>query len=414
MATIKSYNLKNGTEMWEYFVSNGRNKGTGAPLKIHKRGFKSRKDAEKAAKIIEGEIASGEYLKSNPSKLTISDYFDLWINTYKTNVKEGTRIVHRSNITTYIDPYIGNFKLDQYTRREHQQYINMLLNKKGLGRTGKGLSIRTVKTINATLSNGFKKAIQLGYLKDNPTNFAEFPREESSKEPKYYTLEQADKFLEYAKQEKQSIWYPFFLTIFDCGLRKGEAMALQWSDIDLKNKTIDISKERLYRAERGENAKNIALDNTKTESGKRLLIMTTRMQKAFIELYSVFYEAGNTIPITKYTNDFIFLYDNGNIVRSRSVNGAFDRIIKKAGLPKIKVHDGRHTYAVRLRQAGVPLEDIKDLLGHKDVSTTQIYAQISPEVKKRATDILDDYIENSERKASGQIINFSTQKNRRK
>jgi site-specific recombinase XerD len=138
------------------------------------------------------------------------------------------------------------------------------------------------------------------------------------------------------------------------------------------------------------------------------------MQKAFIELYSVFYEAGNTIPITKYTNDFIFLYDNGNIVRSRSVNGAFDRILKKAGLPKIKVHDGRHTYAVRLRQAGVPLEDIKDLLGHKDVATTQIYAQISPEVKKRATDILDDYIENSERKASGQIINFSTQKNRRK
>ncbi len=83
-------------------------------------------------------------------------------------------------------------------------------------------------------------------------------------------------------------------------------------------------------------------------------------------------------------------------------------------MPKIKVHDGRHTYAVRLRQAGVPLEDIKDLLGHKDVATTQIYAQISPEVKKRATDILDDYIENSERKASGQIVNFNTQKNRQK
>ena len=64
------------------------------------------------------------------------------------------------------------------------------------------------------------------------------------------------------------------------------------------------------------------------------------------------------------------------------MNGAFNRIAEKADLPKIRVHDGRHTFAVRSRQAGLSLEDIKDFLGHKDISTTQIYAHISPEVKK--------------------------------
>lgn len=75
-------------------------------------------------------------------------------------------------------------------------------------------------------------------------------------------------------------------------------------------------------------------------------------------------------------------------------------------MPKIKVHDGRHTYAVRLRQAGVPLEDIKELLGHKDISTTQIYAQVSTEVIERATNRFNDYINNQRRKVSGQIISL--------
>jgi len=85
--------------------------------------------------------------------------------------------------------------------------------------------------------------------------------------------------------------------------------------------------------------------------------------------------------------------NKGYPIRSRSVNTAWERIIKKAKLPKIKIHDGRHTHAVRLRQAGVPLDDIKDLLGHKDVKMTQVYAHISPEVKIRAISKLDEYIE---------------------
>ncbi|MBF8808222.1 MAG: tyrosine-type recombinase/integrase [Enterococcus lacertideformus] len=123
-----------------------------------------------------------------------------------------------------------------------------------------------------------------------------------------------------------------------------------------------------------------------------------------------FYNASFVLPITKQIDDFIFIFTTGkakgNIIRSRSTNGASDRIARKAGLPKIKVHDGRHTYAVRLRQAGVPLEDIKELLGHKDISTTQIYAQVSTEVIERATNRFNDYINNQRRKVSGQIISL--------
>ena len=78
-------------------------------------------------------------------------------------------------------------------------------------------------------------------------------------------------------------------------------------------------------------------------------------------------------------------------IRQRSVDTAWHRIIQKANLPKIRIHDGRHTNAARLRQAGVPLEDIKDMLGHKNVKTTEIYAHVSPEVKERAVNKLELY-----------------------
>ena len=78
-------------------------------------------------------------------------------------------------------------------------------------------------------------------------------------------------------------------------------------------------------------------------------------------------------------------------IRQRSVDTAWHRIIQKANLPKIRIHDGRHTNAARLRQAGVPLEDIKDMLGHKNVKTTEIYAHVSAEVKERAVNKLELY-----------------------
>ncbi|RGW67494.1 tyrosine-type recombinase/integrase [Enterococcus durans] len=410
MATIKSYTTKSGVEKWEYFVYAGTHKGKGYSKKIHKKNFATEKEARKAAKILEGELAAGTHKTNNPKQLSLSEYLDIWITQYKTNVKEGTRIVHRENIETYINPYIGNYKLENYDRSAHQAFINELLTKKGLGRSKQGLSYNTVKVVNATLSNAFKKAIQLGYINENPTLYTKFPKKAQEKVLNFYSLEQVDKFLEYAAKERDPLWYPFFLAIYDCGLRKAEVMALKWSDIDLRNKYIDVNKQRIYRAESKLNSGQIAIDNPKTLNSTRKMIMTDRAQQGFIDFYNYFYNTSYTLPFTKTIDDFIFIFttgkSKGNIIRSRSTNGASDRIARKAGLPKIKVHDGRHTYAVTLRKAGVPLEDIKELLGHKDISTTQIYAQVSTEVIERASNKFNDYINNQERKVSGQIISL--------
>lgn len=404
MASIKSYRLKNGAIRYESFVSAGRNPGTGRQNRIHKAGFKTHTEAEKWSKITEGSIASGSYIKENPDKMTIEQFLNVWIKHYKANVKEGTRIVHRRNIDTYIVPFIGKYQINKYKRVNHQQFINQLLNLEGRGKSKKGLSVATVKNINGTLSNAFEKAIQLDYIKENPTIHVEFPRETKKENLHYYTYEQSELFLEQAKKEFEILWYPFFVVIYDQGLRKSEVMGLQWQDIDFSNSTIDIVRQRLGAAEKKENVGKVITDDVKTSSSVRDMPMTKRTKNALLTFRNQILNIFGDFPTTDDNESFIFIQtrkaNKGKVIRDRSVNGAATRIEKKAGLPHIKVHDGRHTFAVRSRQAGVSLEDIKDLLGHKDVSTSQIYAQISPEVKKRSMDQFEKYMDQEQKRRS--------------
>ncbi|MDT2671723.1 tyrosine-type recombinase/integrase [Enterococcus dongliensis] len=405
MASIKPYNLKSGELRYEVFISNGIDPGTKRQNKIHKKGFRSWDEANNYAKITEGEIAKGDYQKNDVKYMTIEQFLKIWITDYKMKVKEGTRIVHRENIRMYIKPYIGKFKLTKYSRADHQKLINKLFTLEGKGRSQKGLSYNTVQSVNATLSNAYRKAIQLGYVNENPTQFVEFPlKPKAPKVPPHYSADEVDQFYEAAKKEHEPFWYPFFLLIFDCGLRKAEVMALRWSDFDFTKSFVSVERERLYRAEAGANKDAIIIDETKTPSGERDLPITQRTKFALIEFYKYFYDKIGITPLQKNNSDYIFIYttssSKGKIVRNRSVNGASVRIAKRAKLPPIKVHDGRHTFAIRMRQAGVDLDDIKDLLGHKDISTTQIYASVTPEVKERSMKKFEEYLEEQKKKHS--------------
>lgn len=407
MASIQPYNLKSGELRYEVYVSNGINSGTGKQEKIHKRGFKSWEEADTFAKITQGDLAKGEQVQVNPEKLTIEEFLELWLNEYKQGVKEGTRIVYRATIKAYIVPHIGKYQLHKYSRTDHQKFINKLFRLKGKGRGKNGLNHSTVKLVNGTLSGAFKKAVQLGYLKENPAKHVEFPRKQKkvSELPDFYSVEEVDRFLEAAKKERDPLWYPLFLLIFDSGLRKGEALGVQWSDFDLQNKTLKIQRERLLCAEMKENVGKVIVDETKTPAGTREIPITERTKQALWEFYKYFYDLVGVTPMINNNDDFVFIYTTngkrkGEVVRGRTVNIASDRIADRAGLRRMPVHNGRHTYAVRLRQAGVSLEDIKDLLGHEDLSTTQIYATVSPEVKKRSINQLENYIAEQQKKHS--------------
>lgn len=402
MSSISIYKLKSGKELYKVQVYAGINPANGNKKMITKRGFHSRKAASNYAKELEAKLSndSKRFDSLRPS-MKISDYLEEWINELKINVKEGSMIIYRYNVSHYLIPQIGYYTLGNYGLAEHQKFINYMLTH--YGRKGTGLAYSTVNIINATLSNALKKAVQLGYINRNPTVGVEFNRqliEEQRPKLHYWTRDQANRFLEAALQDREAVWFPFFLTILDIGARKGEAMAFQWQDINLIDGTYDINKTRLYRKETGDLADKIVLDDPKFEASKRKGVLTTRLQDALKQLFLLSYPEKEIIAINKYSTsnneDFVFKYftrkSRGQVLRNRSTNGAFNRIKNKVNLPDITIHDLRHTHAVFLRESGVSLDDIRDILGHKDISTTQIYAEITPKVKERASKKYEDYI----------------------
>ncbi|MDE3301540.1 site-specific integrase, partial [Lacticaseibacillus rhamnosus] len=235
----------------------------------------------------------------------------------------------------------------------------------------------------------------------NPTVGVEFSAyaKDNSKKLHFWTKDQVGSFIEAAEEDKEPMWLSFFVTLIDCGLRVGEAMALRWSDIDFNKNTLSVNATRIYRAETGSNAGKIALDRPKTLSSKRTEYMTARVNDLLQQQYERHFSHGNVQGFrfsTSHNNDFVFTYSSdakfGQPLRSRATTGAFNRITNRAGLPHIRIHDLRHTHAVLMREAGLSLDDIKDDLGHKDISTTQIYAEISPAKKKENHQQFEKYL----------------------
>ncbi|MCG4280872.1 site-specific integrase [Lacticaseibacillus saniviri] len=401
MASIKAYQLKNGEELYRAQVYAGINPATGKQVNFNKRGFRSMKAAKDWARKMESSIADNQTSTQFHASTKLSDWLTDWIENYKTNVKEGSMIIYRYNIKRYLIPNIGKYTFSTYTPMVHQKFINELL--KSGGKNGQPLSYSTVIIINSTLSNAFERAKKLNLISYNPTTGVEFPRSVTIAQKHdlhYWSSEEADKFLDQAKNERDPVWYVFFLTLLDLGLRKGEAMALQWQDIDFVTNTVTISKTRLYRAETGDHANDVIVDDPKFPASNRTLYMSDRLKDALLQFNELFYPSTRIVSLshdTKGTDDLIFRYswsEKANLqpLRDRSTNGAFERIRKRASLPKITIHDLRHTHAVLLRESGVPLEDIKDILGHKDIATTQIYAEITPQVIKDASKKYNEYI----------------------
>lgn len=398
--------LKNGKTRYEVFCFINRD-GSGKQKKIHKRGFVKETDARRFARETESAIDEGRITENFNGNLLIKDYLSDWLKDYKVNVKEGSMVVYRYNVDHYLIPNIGDYKLNKYTYDMHQKFINTMFERGG--KDGRSLSYNTVNIINATIDNAYNKAIQLGFINNNPTKNVEFPvKYRTTSTLHFWSVDQLNLFFKFAKEDPEPVWYVFFLTIVDLGIRKGEAMALMYDDIDLKNETVSINKTRLYRKETGDLNQSIVLDDPKTKASVRTLHMTQRLKSALINQIKIFEPAHKIISLNKNEDisesDFIFRYSTNphyknKVLRSRSTNGAFNRIIRKAGLPRIKIHDLRHTHAMLMREAGAPLEDVQDTLGHANIKSTQIYAQKTDKIVKRASDQYEQYVDGQNKKS---------------
>lgn len=308
--------------------------------------------------------------------LTVAEYLTYWMQDIQPKrVRETTLSIYNGMINKHIKPTIGNHKLKDLS--VYNVRCAMLALEKG------GCSARTRLECIKILSACLKCAMREELINRNVAQLVERPKY-VQKETLIWTAEQAALFLHTIKDHPQ---YITFLLLLTYGMRRGEVLGLRWSDIDFDNELIYI-RQQIGRI----NGRIIARD-VKTANSRRTLPLVVNVRTALME-----HAKRKCIippPFNHYfelsTKDTVVVSETGTPLEPRNLTRCFNILLKKAGLPRIKVHAMRHTAATILKDLNIPVKDAQLILGHSDISTTlNIYQHGTPETHRIAISAVEN------------------------
>jgi len=223
---------------WEARYTIGRDPGTGK--QIRKSIYAdTQKEVRKQLNAITKDIDEGTY--SEPSKLTVSQWLDIWTAEYLGAVKYGTQRQYRSVVASYITPALGATKLSKLTPHAVQQFYNALQNERGL-------APKTVRDIHGVLSKALSIALKNSYIKSNPCSLVELPRVERPEVPTL-TDEQVAALLQEC-DKMGNVYGQFIVFVLFTGVRVSEGIGLTWGAVDFARGQFTVDRQLQKRPER--------------------------------------------------------------------------------------------------------------------------------------------------------------------
>ncbi len=343
-------------------------------------GFKTKKDAQSAYEqyITDARLNAQ---KSTPSPtaahIKFSDMAAHYLEYEESRCKTSSYIDIRGRINNHILPYFGDFFFDEV------RPLDILLWQQTL--TDKGLKHSYKVTLRKCLNSIFLYAHKYFGANNITETVDNFKNQDPKKEMQVWTREQFERFA--AELPDDSEHKLFFRFLYISGCRKGEAFALYWENVDFENNTVKICQS-LTRKTRSEATYEIT--TPKNASSNRTLSMPEnfmadlrvhkeRQLKKFREEY----------PNTKASEKLLFVFGGTRALADTSVDKLFRQTIAQAGLPRIRIHDLRHSCASLLISEGVTIVAVSRRLGHSDIEMTlNRYSHMMPKDEDRIASIL--------------------------
>lgn len=290
-----------------------------------------------------------------------------WLPQVELSVEPVTASSYRAHVNRHINPYLGSVRVGKLDRKMIQSLYATLL-REGNPKTNNPLSKSTVIRVHAVLHCALEDLVFSGRLPSNPSHGAR-PRHTKSERHEYriWTQAQLSHFLEAARGDRlYPLWRLFALT----GMRRGEGIGLQRSDLRLKDKHLAV-RRAVVRSDR-------KLYVTRTKSDLERLIdldaETVRILRSHLR------RQGTLSP-----DDWVFLGKAGGPMSPEHVSKTFRTLVANTGLPRIRLHDLRHTHASHLILAGVNMKTVQERLGHSDVVITlKFYSHVLPTTQREA------------------------------
>lgn len=365
MAKIKSYKQKDGTTTYWFTMYLGQDPMTGEPVTVTRRGFKTKAEAKSTQAMLKYEFDNGLYLKDTED--TYKSLHEAWRESYKLTVKESTLNKVDQIFRDHILPYFGKLKLDKITPILCQRYYNEITKKYKKGGQYYNYARKCMDFAR----------VPLLHIRENPFDLVVKQKEnqeiKQGNQYKFLEVEELTLLLETIKKTEDPIWYVFFRLISYTGLRKGEALALKWDDIE--GSEIVINKTYTRGLEN-----RLMVDTAKTPKSMRRILLDPVTQS----ILRKWKKNQKVISI----DGLIFTNPNTSRVYSPSKpNKILDRVIDRHGLKHITVHDLRHTHCCHLFDAKVGIKEVQDRLGHKDIKTTlNVYNHVTEFRRKGSLD----------------------------
>lgn len=382
MASIKQQ--PNGK--WRYRI---RYKSNGQFKEISKSGFRTKRDAQTAANEADKQRQNGIDLAGG-NKL-VEDYLKEWLETFKKpNVKQATYLRLERSIRLHILPTFGMMRLNEISRADVVKWVNYL----GQEKNQKKDTVRSNLTV---LKDALETATyELEYLEKNVASKVKIPNKNEPEKLKFYTKDQLDTLLTFLSEYKMGKYshsiqyYVLFTLLSRSGLRLGEALALEWSDMDFTTNILSINKTLSY-----DDHNNVSITSPKSASSIRKIKIdhsTTQLLKKHKINKNECILKYETYSAPKHKN-IIFSNENGNYLRHSVVRDFMTASCKRADVPVLSPHALRHSHAVHLLEAGANLKYVSSRLGHSTITmTADIYLHITQKIEDDALSLYEKYI----------------------
>src|SRR5450759_4296252 len=345
-----------------------------------KAGFATQKECQAAMNKLLVAVEQQTY--TAPTKASVREYLTKgWLPAVKATVRASTYNSYVQHVECHIAPHIGSVKLAKLTGSQ----VNALYGK--LAESGakdgkKGLSAMTIHHVHACLHKACKDAVRWGHLSRNPLDAADPPRKKSegTREMRTWTKEQLKAFLGTVKDDRLcALWHTIAMT----GMRRGEAIGLRWSDVDLEAGRLSVRRALIP------SGREVIVSEPKTIKGRRVIAIDPGTVEVLKAQAARQLDEQNDWDEAWTDSGLVFTLENGAALDPESVSRYFRLAVKKAMLPTIRLHDLRHTHATLALQAGIHPKVVSERLGHATISITlDTYSHALPAMQAEAAALI--------------------------
>ena len=369
--------IKNGNE---YFFYRFRHKNLPKAKDLY---GKTVGELDKKIEALKYELDRGV----TSEKACFGDYMEKWINsTYVLGKKDSTVANYKSKFKKYILGYpVSSIRMCDLTALDVQQhYKNMVED---------GASKIVVKKVHELIAPCIRYAFTQGKIVMDFSRSLKIPEiechkaENTRKTGRALTVEEQKKLLSMVKGSRYELLIKVFLFT---GLREGEALALEWTDINFEDKSISITKSLSYKADQNTGKHCFKVTEPKTKNSIRKVPIPDFLAKELAEYRKKYVERKLLLANLFEDRNVVFCTEKGNYITSSQLIVYIKKISDEMKGKRFNVHDLRHTYVTRLFEYGENPKKVQALVGHSSIKTTMdIYTHVTDEEKRKSVSSLD-------------------------